>query len=99
MTSDSPIPTRRPARQGLFGGLVSSKQPRAATPPAEANKKKTTLKPRTVLNDAVELIKARKGRLLLGFLLMAVNRVAGLILPGTTKYLLDNVIKNQTAGF
>jgi subfamily B ATP-binding cassette protein MsbA len=98
MTIDSPTPTRRPARQGLFGGLVSSKQPRAATPPSEAPGKKTPLKPRTVLNDAIELVKARKGRLLLGFLLMAINRAAGLILPGTTKYLLDDVIKNHNRG-
>jgi ABC-type multidrug transport system fused ATPase/permease subunit len=96
MTIDSSAPTRRPARQGLFGGLVSSKQPRAATPPSEA--KKTPLKPRTVLNDAVELMKARKGRLLVGFLLMAVNRAAGLILPGTTKYLLDDVIGKHNRG-
>jgi ABC-type multidrug transport system fused ATPase/permease subunit len=96
MTIDSSVPTRRPARQGLFGGLVSSKQPRAATPPSEA--KKTPLKPRTVLNDAVELVKARKGRLLVGFLLMAINRAAGLILPGTTKYLLDDVIGKHNRG-
>jgi ABC-type multidrug transport system fused ATPase/permease subunit len=95
MTSDSPTPTRRPARQGLFGGLVSSKQPKAATPPSEAKKAATPLKPRTVLNDAIELVKARKGRLLLGLLLMAINRAAGLILPGTTKYLLDDVIKKH----
>ena len=64
MTSDSPAPTRRPARQGLFGGLVSSKQPKAQPRAApEAKKAATPLKPRTVLNDAVELVKARKGRL------------------------------------
>ena len=96
MTIDSSVPTRRPARQGLFGGLVSSKQPRAATPPSEA--KKAPLKPRTVLNDAVELVKARKGRLLVGFLLMAVNRAAGLVLPGTTKFLLDDVIGKGNRG-
>jgi ABC-type multidrug transport system fused ATPase/permease subunit len=95
MTSDSPVPTRRPARQGLYGGLVSSKQPKAAIPPSEAKKAAAPLKPRTVLNDAIELVKARKGRLLLGLLLMAINRAAGLILPGTTKYLLDDVIKKH----
>jgi subfamily B ATP-binding cassette protein MsbA len=95
MTSDSPAPTRRPARQGLFGGLVSSKQPKASVPPSEAKKAATPLKTRTVLNDAIELVKARKGRLLLGLLLMAINRAAGLILPGTTKYLLDDVIKKH----
>ncbi len=98
MTIDSATPTRRPARQGLFGGLVSSKQPRAATPPSEAPGKKTALKPRTVLNDAVELVKARKGRLSLGLLLMVINRAAGLILPGTTKYLLDDVFGKHNRG-
>jgi subfamily B ATP-binding cassette protein MsbA len=47
---------------------------------------------RVVLNDAADLIRARKGRLALGLFLMAINRVCGLVLPGTTKYLLDEVI-------
>lgn len=50
-----------------------------------------------VLPDVWELIKPRRTILLLGFGLMAVNRVAGLILPGSTKYLVDDVIgKRQT---
>ncbi|MFY9822172.1 MAG: ABC transporter ATP-binding protein [Thermoanaerobaculia bacterium] len=44
------------------------------------------------MNDAIDLVRARKGRLALGLLLMAVNRAAGLVLPGTTKFLLDEVI-------
>ena len=39
-----------------------------------------------------ELIKPRRAILLLGLLLMAVNRVSGLILPSSTKYLVDDVI-------
>lgn len=39
-----------------------------------------------------ELIKPRRGILLLGLGLMAVNRVSGLILPASTKYLVDDVI-------
>ena len=38
------------------------------------------------------LIKPRRGILVLGLLLMAVNRVSGLILPASTKYLVDDVI-------
>jgi ABC-type multidrug transport system fused ATPase/permease subunit len=38
------------------------------------------------------LIKPRRGILALGLLLMAVNRVSGLILPASTKYLVDDVI-------
>jgi ABC-type multidrug transport system fused ATPase/permease subunit len=38
------------------------------------------------------LIKPRRGILAAGLLLMAVNRVSGLILPASTKYLIDDVI-------
>ncbi|HYX25071.1 MAG TPA: ABC transporter ATP-binding protein, partial [Thermoanaerobaculia bacterium] len=43
-------------------------------------------------DDAMDLVRARKGRLALGLILMAVNRLSGLVLPYTTKYLLDDVI-------
>ncbi len=92
MTESTTTVPHRPARQGLYGGLVSSRQTKPRTEASDPGKKKTALKPRTVLDDAIELVRARKGRLLLGLLLMAINRLAGLILPGTTKYLLDDVI-------
>ncbi|HXN24646.1 MAG TPA: ABC transporter ATP-binding protein [Candidatus Dormibacteraeota bacterium] len=38
------------------------------------------------------LIKPRRGILTTGFVLMAINRVAGLILPASTKYFVDGVI-------
>src|SRR5712664_2522171 len=44
------------------------------------------------LPDVWALMKPRRGLLALGFLLMAVNRLAGLVLPASTKYLVDNVI-------
>jgi ABC-type multidrug transport system fused ATPase/permease subunit len=44
------------------------------------------------LPDVWALIKPRRGLLALGFLLMAVNRVSGLVLPASTKYFVDNVI-------
>jgi ABC-type multidrug transport system fused ATPase/permease subunit len=45
-----------------------------------------------------ELIKPRRGILLLGLALMAVNRVSGLILPASTKYLVDDVIGKHRIG-
>ncbi|HTP45099.1 MAG TPA: ABC transporter ATP-binding protein [Candidatus Acidoferrum sp.] len=45
-----------------------------------------------LLPDVWELIKPRRGLLALGFSLMLINRVAGLVLPGSTKFLIDNVI-------
>jgi ABC-type multidrug transport system fused ATPase/permease subunit len=44
------------------------------------------------LPDVWGIIKPRRGLLALGFLLMAVNRVSGLVLPASTKYFVDNVI-------
>jgi ABC-type multidrug transport system fused ATPase/permease subunit len=39
-----------------------------------------------------ELIRPRRGLLALGFFLMAINRVASLVLPYSTRFLIDNVI-------
>src|SRR6266436_1337625 len=47
------------------------------------------------LPDVWALIRPRRGLLALGFLLMAVNRVAGLVLPASTKYFVDNVISKR----
>lgn len=38
------------------------------------------------------LLHPRRGMLLLGLVLVGINRVAGLVLPGSSKYLFDNVI-------
>jgi subfamily B ATP-binding cassette protein MsbA len=46
--------------------------------------------------DAMELVQARRGRLALGFGLLLISRLCGLVLPGVTKVLLDDVIgKNR----
>jgi ABC-type multidrug transport system fused ATPase/permease subunit len=47
------------------------------------------------LPDVWALIKPRRGLLALGFVLMAVNRVSGLVLPASTKYFVDNVISKR----
>ena len=98
--SPSPPPTSpssapRPGRPGLFGGFVSSKQGRSGREPGETGKDGKTKKPlsfKVVMQDAADLVRARKGRLLLGLGLMLINRAAGLVLPWTTKDLLDKVI-------
>jgi ABC-type multidrug transport system fused ATPase/permease subunit len=45
-----------------------------------------------VWGDARELIWAHRNRLALGMLLMIVNRLVGLVLPASSKYLIDDVI-------
>ena len=47
---------------------------------------------RAVLPQVWELIRPRRGMLALGFVLMVINRVSGLVLPYSTKYLIDSVI-------
>jgi subfamily B ATP-binding cassette protein MsbA len=47
---------------------------------------------RALLPDIWVLVKPRRNILLIGFVLMVINRVSGLVLPGSTKFLIDNVI-------
>jgi subfamily B ATP-binding cassette protein MsbA len=47
---------------------------------------------RALLPDIWELVKPRRWQLALGLLLIAVSRAAGLVLPASTKYLVDDVI-------
>ena len=43
-------------------------------------------------------MRPRRGLLLLGFVLMVINRVAGFVLPASTKFLIDDVINKHHMG-
>jgi ABC-type multidrug transport system fused ATPase/permease subunit len=58
----------------------------------DEDQKKKKLPFRVLARDAMELVRARRGRLMLGFGLLVVSKLCGLVLPGTTKVLLDDVI-------
>jgi ABC-type multidrug transport system fused ATPase/permease subunit len=58
----------------------------------EKDKKKKTPPLSVILRDAGELIAARRGRLVLGFGILLVNRLAGFVLPFMPRYLLDEVL-------
>jgi subfamily B ATP-binding cassette protein MsbA len=61
---------------------------------SKKEKRKKTWK---ALPEIWALIRPRRGLLAVGFVLMAVNRICGLVLPASTKYFIDNVIgKRQT---
>jgi ABC-type multidrug transport system fused ATPase/permease subunit len=62
--------------------------PDAAEPKRKPDRKRTL----SILRDAREIIWNARRRLFIGFPLMALNRLAGIVLPGTTKYLIDDVI-------
>ena len=85
------------ARLGLTGGGFSSQsakteRPRGSRRADEPAAKKKAPPLKVILRDAAELLQARKGRLALGLGLLLLSRVAGLVLPGTSKILLDDVI-------
>jgi ABC-type multidrug transport system fused ATPase/permease subunit len=82
------------ARIGLFGGGVTSRVALGGgrRGRAEELKKKKTPPFKTILRDAAELVAARKGRLVLGFAILFVNRLAGFVIPFMPRYLLDEVL-------
>ena len=59
-------------------------------PPPTPDKKKPSFS--VVWREARDVIWARRYRLGIGFVLMALGRVAGLVLPASSKYLIDDVI-------
>src|SRR4026209_1815621 len=54
--------------------------------------KKKRVSPANAWRDARELIYTHRHRLALGMVMMMVNRLAGLVLPASSKYLIDDVI-------
>jgi ABC-type multidrug transport system fused ATPase/permease subunit len=84
---------------GLRGGLRIPRSEAARGRRSEAVRtvdpvasKKKKFSAEAAWREARALILARKGRLALGLALMLVNRVVGLVLPATSKYLIDDVI-------
>ena len=52
---------------------------------------------KAILPEVWKLMRPRRGLLALGFVLMVINKVAGFVLPYSSKFLIDNVVtKHQT---
>ena len=65
-------------------------------PPMEPSKKKG-VSASAAWREARALLWTHRRRLLLGLVLMLVSRLAGLVLPWSSKYLIDDVVgKNRT---
>ncbi len=63
-----------------------------ADPPTGALRKPRAARLRTLLPHVFELVRPHLPLLLLGLLLISVNRVAGLVLPASTQFLIDDII-------
>src|SRR3954465_7562444 len=77
---------------GMRGGgrEGAGRSPLAARADDPAKKKKVDYT--NAWQEARVLILARSGRLTLGLVLMLISRAAGLVLPASSKYLIDDVI-------
>ena len=60
--------------------------------PADHSKLPRSERLRALWPDIKELVHPRRGLLAFGMVLMAINRVSGLVLPASTKYLVDDII-------
>jgi subfamily B ATP-binding cassette protein MsbA len=63
--------------------------------PQKAPKKRSSERLRELWPDIREMMRPRRKILALGFLLMVISKVCGLVLPASTKYLIDNVINKH----
>ena len=64
---------------------------------SEAEKRPKSERLRALLPDIWALIRPRRHLLALGFVLMVINRIAGLVLPASTKFLFDDIIGQRRA--
>ncbi|HUN88075.1 MAG TPA: ABC transporter ATP-binding protein [Terriglobales bacterium] len=63
--------------------------------PTETTKPGKRMPSFRALPEIWQLIRPRRGLLALGLVLMVINRVSGLVLPYSTRYLVDNVITKK----
>ncbi len=72
---------------------TDNKTPKTAGKNETPDKKKSPVEQfKSVLPLIKELVRPRRGMLALGLVLLLIGRLAGLVLPVSTKFLLDNVI-------
>ncbi|MCA9769250.1 MAG: hypothetical protein KC485_10570, partial [Gemmatimonadetes bacterium] len=61
-------------------------------PAAALTEKKRKVTAEMAWREARELVWAHRTRLAIGFVIMLINRAAGLVLPGSSKFLIDKVL-------
>jgi len=88
-TPAAPAGTPAPARPS---GLSPKSGPSAASTPGAARPARPPVNLRAVWPQVWALVRPRRAMLGLGLVLMGINRVSGLVLPWSTKSLIDDVI-------
>ena len=69
-----------------------------SSPTKEAAKTPKMQRLRAVWPEVWKLMRPRRGLLALGFVLMVINRVAGFVLPYSSRFLIDNVVTKHQIG-
>jgi subfamily B ATP-binding cassette protein MsbA len=71
---------------------------RLSSPPRAAAKSFEIKRLKAVWPEVWKLMRPRRGLLALGFVLMVINKVAGFVLPYSSKFLIDNVVGKHQVG-
>jgi ABC-type multidrug transport system fused ATPase/permease subunit len=92
--SETTTETERPANEAPREPAAPAPGP-GASPAALADGGKRRIRFSTAWHESKQLIWARRWRLAIGILMMVVSRIAGLVLPATPKFLIDNVLGDK----
>jgi ABC-type multidrug transport system fused ATPase/permease subunit len=91
-------------RPGGFGGMHHEGGGKNRMAAGHDLREGMAVKPKRSLRETMNsfpeiwaLLRPRRGLLAVGFVLMAINRVCGLVLPFSTRYLIDDVIGKRQA--
>src|SRR3954471_21560311 len=96
MSTHSPTMERSTPRGAAEQPPQANGSPSAKDAAAAAKKKGlSSEKLKTLWPDIWAMVRPRKWLMLLGLVLMAINRIAGLVLPWSTKSLIDDVINKH----
>ncbi len=87
---------------GSFGGTTRNTERASRNTARATSAELTAKKPKPnysrVWPEIRKLVRPRRNLLIFSFLLMIVNRVSGLVLPASTRYLIDNVMHAHELG-
>ena len=87
-----PPPATAAPASAISAASAQAKPAKSKPKAAKAKPKKPPVNTQRAWREAKQLLYAHRGQLALGLTLMLVSRMAGLVLPASTKYLIDEVL-------